>query len=125
MLLYAKKTYNLHLQKACIVAYVIGLLSYTSVLRSTFCTHLPCLWLLLQRKKVSPKGLTFVSFAVADLALTTSLAVRSVALWVKAHWLALCYSHLHGTFASAVYFVTYVVIWPVGLSYVITFASMY
>ena len=41
------------------------------------------LWPMLQREKVSPKGLTFVSFAVAGLALTTSLAVRSVALWVK------------------------------------------
>ena len=38
---------------------------------------------LLQRKKVSPKGLTFVSFAVAVLASATSLAERRSIVWVQ------------------------------------------
>ena len=49
---------------------------------------------------MSPKGLTFASFAVA--ASSTSLAVRSVALWVKGTLVGFFYSHLYGAFASAV-----------------------
>ena len=45
------------------------------------CTQLAVLNLMLQRKKVSPKGLTFARRAVVG---TTSLAARSVALWFVA-----------------------------------------
>ena len=47
--------------------------------KNNFCTQLLCLTVLLQRKKVSPKGLTFVGCAVTS---TTSLAARSVVVWV-------------------------------------------
>ena len=58
--------------------------------------------LMLQRKKVSPKGLTFASHALAG---TTSLAVRLVALWVKCTLIgSFVYRHLMA-FASAVYLV--------------------
>ena len=56
--------------------------------------------LVLQRRKVSPKGVTFASCASAG---TTSLAVRSVALWLVAHRLALFIAFLRH-FASAVVF---------------------
>ena len=55
------------------------------------CTQLAVLNLMLQRKNVSPKGLTFARHAVVG---TTSLAARSVALWFVAHRLALVYSLL-------------------------------
>ena len=44
---------------------------------------------------MSPKGLTFVSgVAVASTTSTTSLAVRSVALWVVGKPVGFCLSHL-------------------------------
>ena len=73
--------------------------------------------LMLQRKKVSPKGLTFVRRAASS---TTSLAVRLVALWVKGTLIGFCLSPSYGTFASAIYLVIRIVFWPVGLSFVIT-----
>ena len=54
----------------------------------------------LQRKKVSSKGLTFVSCAVA--AWTTSLAVRSVALWVRGKQSAFVYHHLMARVSAAI-----------------------
>ena len=38
--------------------------------------------------------------------------------------MALCYSHLYGTFASAVILVVPVVIWPEGPSFVITYSLL-
>ena len=62
------------------------------------CTQLAVLNLMLQRKKVSPKGLTFAGVAPDG---TTSSVVRSVALWFVAHRLALFIATLWH-FASAV-----------------------
>ena len=71
----------------------LHVVNYSSVilhvsLASTLGTQLLCLIVLLQRKKVSPKGLTFVRCASVT---TTSLAARSVAMWVYWHtdWLML------------------------------------
>ena len=74
------------------------------------CTQLAMLNLLLQRREVSPKGITIVRLSSPW---TTSLAVWSVALWVRANWLAFVYRHLMA-FASAATLVIYLVIWPVG-----------
>ena len=78
---------------------------------------------MLQRMKVSPKGLTFARCASGG---TTSLAARSVALWLVAHRLALVYSHLYGIlllllflFASAVLCSSLASFCLVGLHFVI------
>ena len=60
-------------------------------LASTLLYSVALLNCLLQRKKVSPKGLTFVRCASDS---TTSLAVRSVALWVVGKPVGFCLSHL-------------------------------
>ena len=85
MSLDANETYGLHINE---LAYrlAIGLLLLHVSLASTLGTQLLCLIVLLQRKKVSPKGLTCACCAaVASATSTTSLAVRSVALRVWVH----------------------------------------
>ena len=71
---------------------------------------------------MSPKGFTFVRCALDS---KTSLAVRLVALWVKGTLIGSCLSPSYGTFASAVYLVILYVIWPVGLSFVITLSIIF
>ena len=70
---------------------------------------------LLQRMRVSPKGVTSVRCVPGG---ATSSAVRLVALWVKAHRLALVYSHLMALLLPlSVLFVD--TCWPTGLFCVI------
>ncbi len=66
---------------------------------------------------MSPKGLTFVSCAAVGCA--TSLAARSGALWVKGTLVGFCLGHLMALLLPLL-FISLIVIWPVGLSFVIT-----
>ena len=93
----------------------------TCALPIFICTQLAVLILMLQRKKVSPKGLTFARRAVVG---TTSLAARSVALWLVAHRLALFIAILWH-FCFRCFFSYLYVGWPVGLSFVITLFIIY
>ena len=59
---------------------------------------------------MSPKGLTFACCAAGkSTTSSTSLAVRSVALWVVGKPVGFCLSHLMALFASAVSSFVYLV----------------
>ena len=79
MLLDANEPYNLHLNK---LAYRLAIGCYLTRKSCGYIRYsVALLILMLQRKKVSPKGLTFARCALDG---TTSLAARSVALWLVA-----------------------------------------